>query len=163
MVVKKNILATIKKINSLYNLAPTAEAIYYSKLAIIELCGWIEEAMDSIAESFVNREISSRQYLDIFNNIKNNNYGFQYNSNFRKMMIQVIGLSNMEKIEERMERTGQITLLSTELNNLKSIRNSAAHTHIGATTTFQAPSVTKAQLERIFPILRGFQREISSL
>ena len=163
VVVKKHILETIEKLDRLYNGAPSTEAIYYSKLAIIELCGWIEFSMDEIAQHFANRKIKTTIYRDIFNGFKNKTYGFDYKTNFRKMLYQTVGLHNMESIEVKLERTGQITLLTSELKNLKTLRDHAAHTYIGATTTYQAPSVTKAQLLRIYPILKEIGKEIRTV
>ena len=160
MVIKKHILNTIGKLDALYNSSASTQATYYSKLAIIELCGWIEYSMDEIAQHFANRKIRSIIYRDIFNGFKNKTYGFDYKSNFRKMLYQTIGLHNMESIELKLERTGQITLLTNELQTLKTLRDHAAHTYIGATTTYQAPSVTKAQLLRIYPILKEISKEI---
>ena len=147
-----------------YNSAQVTDATYYSKLAIIELCGWIEYSMDYIAEHFANRKLRTQSYRDIFKGYKNTNYGFEYKKNFRKMLYQTVGLSVMEKIETKLERIGGlITVLDTELDNLKTLRNDAAHTYIDATKTYQAPSVTRAQLLRIYPILKKIDQEIKAL
>jgi hypothetical protein len=156
MVIKKYIQETIKKLDRHYNSTPTAEATFYSKLAIIELCGWIEFSMDNIAEGFATKKLKTTPYKDIFKSLKDKNYGFEYKGNFRKMLYQTIGLHNMEKIETRMNRSGAITILEAELNILKSLRNDAAHTYIDATKTYQSPSVTKAQLDKVYPILKEF-------
>ena len=76
------------------------------------------------------------------------------------MLIQTIGMHNVEKLEQKVNRTGGITILKSTLDTLKSLRNDAAHTHIGTTTTYQAPSVTKSQLETIYPILKAISQEI---
>lgn len=163
MVVKKNILTTIKRLDVLYNGAPNPEATYYSKLAIIELCGWIEHSMDNIAEHFAKKKLKTQPFKDSFKALKDHNYGFEYKKNFRKMLIQTIGLHNMEKIEVKLNYTGSITILDSTLDTLKTLRNDAAHTFIGATTTYQAPSVTKSQLETIYPILKEFGKEIKKI
>jgi hypothetical protein len=160
VVVKKHIQATINKLDRHYNSAPTTEATFYSKLAIIELCGWIEFCMDNIAQNFASRKLRTTPYQDIFRGLKNKNYGFEYKGNFRKMLYQTIGLHNMEKIEVSINHSGSIAILEAELDILKSLRNDAAHTYIDATKTYQAPSVTKAQLDKIYPILKEFSRQI---
>jgi hypothetical protein len=163
VVVKKHIQETIKKLDRHYNSAPTAEATFYSKLAIIELCGWIEFCMDNIAQDFATRKLRTTQYRDIFRSLKDKNYGFEYKANFRKMLFQTIGLHNMEQIEVTLNRTGSIAILEAELNILKSLRNDAAHTYIDTTKTYQSPSVTKAQLDKIYPILKEFGRQIKAV
>lgn len=164
MVVKTHILKTIKKLDGLYNTAPNPEATYYSKLAIIELCGWIEHSMDNIAEHFAKKHLKTQPFKDSLNSIKEKNYGFDYKQNFRKMLTQTIGLHNMEKIELKVNaKASGINVLNSTLDTLKNIRNDAAHTFIGATTTYQAPSVTKSQLEKIYPILKDISKEIRTV
>ena len=162
IVVKKHILNTINRLDILYNSAPS-EATYYSKLAVIELCGWIEVTMDKIAEQYASRKLKTTQYNDIFKNIVSSNYGFQYNKNFRKMLIQTIGIYNMEILETRINSTGKIAILISQLDILVSLRNDAAHTFLDATKTYQSPSVTKNQLETVYPILKEIHKHISSI
>lgn len=164
MVVKKHILNNIKRLNRLYNGAPTpTDATYYSKLAIIELCGWVELSMDNIAVNFATRYLRTPPFIASFNDLLDKNYGFDYKRNFRKMMNQTIGLHNMEQIETTINATGDITVLDATLDALKILRNDAAHTFVGATTTYQAPSVTKNQLEIIYPILKKIGQAIRAL
>lgn len=163
IVVKRHILFTINKLDKLYNLSPTNEATYYSKLAVIEFCGWIEVTMDKIAENYVSRNVKTTQFNDIFRSIKENNHGFRYNSNFRKMLIQVLGLQNMEKVEVAMSKSGSIAVLTAQLDMLIHIRNDAAHTFLDTTKTYQAPSVTRQQLNIVYPILRDIHRAITTL
>ena len=162
-VVKKHILATLESLDGHYNTAPTTEATYYSKLAIIELCGWLEFTVDSIAEYYANKKLRTIPYRDIFSSIKQNTFGFDYKKHFRKMLYQTIGLPVMEKIERKINNGGLITILDTELDNLKILRDDAAHTYIDATKTYQAPSVTKTQLTRIYPILKLINKEVRAL
>ena len=163
MVVKQHILVNIKRLDKLYNSASTTEATYYSKLAIIELCGWIEFSMDNIAKNFANRHLKTLPYQNSFQALINSNYGFEYKNNFRKMLNQTIGLHNMEQLELPLIATGEIAILDATLDSLKVLRNDAAHTFIGATTTYQAPSVTKAQLEVIYPILKKIGTSVRAL
>jgi hypothetical protein len=159
VVVKKHILRTIRRLDDLYDPTST-DATYFSKLAIIELCGWIESTMDNIAGHFAKKKLKTQQYKDIFRGVKENNFGFDYKKNFRKMLIQTIGMHKMERIEQKLNKTGSISILDSTLDTLKSLRNDAAHNHIGVTTVYQAPSVTKSQLEIIYPILKSIGQEI---
>jgi hypothetical protein len=163
MVVKKHIMNNIKRLDSLYNSSPTVEATYYSKLAIIELCGWIELSMDNIVEHFANKNLKTQPFKDSFKSLKDKNYGFDYKQNFRKMLSQTAGLHNTEKVETKLNITGQIAVLDATLDSLKALRNDAAHSYIDTTKTYQAPSVTKSQLEQIYPILKDFSKEVKKL
>jgi hypothetical protein len=79
------------------------------------------------------------------------------------MLGNTIGLHNMEAIELTLTATGEITILDATLTALKTLRDDAAHTFIGATTTYQAPSVTKAQLLIVYPILKKIAQEVRAL
>jgi hypothetical protein len=49
MIIKGYIENTLKELDRLYNKHTSLKKdIYYSKLAVIELCGWIEETCDAI-------------------------------------------------------------------------------------------------------------------
>ncbi|MEJ5316671.1 MAG: hypothetical protein WHS63_06665, partial [Tenuifilum sp.] len=132
-------------------------------LAIIELCGWIELTMDNIVERFANKHLKTQPFKESFKSLKMNNYGFDYKKNFRRMLSQTVGLHNTEKLETKLNKSGQIDILDAILKNLKKLRDDAAHTYIDATKTYQAPSATKAQLEQIYPILKEFSKEVNKL
>jgi hypothetical protein len=163
MVVKRHILQTIQQLDRLYNSAATTEATYYSKLAIIELCGWIEYSMDNIAQNFADRHLKTHPFQQSFAALKRANYGFEYKKNFRKMLSQTIGLHNMEKIEGSVNTSGAIEILDATLDALKLLRDDAAHNFIGSTTRYQAPSVTKSQLIIVYPILKEIGRQVRTL
>ena len=59
MIGKTNIERNIKQLKTNFNKtnSPKLE-LFYSKLAIIELCGWIEESMDDIVLRCSNPKIS---------------------------------------------------------------------------------------------------------
>ena len=76
MIARSYILANLKTLDRKYNMATsTRDSLFYSKLAILELCGWIEESMDDIVLrcacrhltdidniTFVKRQIIKRNY-----------------------------------------------------------------------------------------------------
>ncbi|WOD43475.1 hypothetical protein [Hwangdonia lutea] len=155
MILKRDIKTLLRELDSYYNAEPHPRSTHYSKLALMELCGWIEESLDKIARRCVKNKILTTQYEDIMDSIVKNNYGFNYKRNFRKMMLQTIGVVKMEKLETQLNNTGKIGLLNATLDNLTIERNKAAHsTNAGVMLTFQAPSITLNQLEQIYPILR---------
>lgn len=88
------------------------------------------------------------------------NSNFQYEA-FRKMLIMVIGLATLEKIEKKLEKTGKISALKGDLGNLKKSRNRAAHTHTkGTLRTYDAPSKTKHDFDRIYALLTELDAEL---
>jgi len=162
MIVKGYIESTLNELEKLYNQHYSYKKdIYYSKLALLELCGWIEESFDSIIFVSVGKKIKTLTYKKILKDIVEKNHGFQYSSNFRPMLIKSVGLKNAESIENKIDVNGAIQVLSTTLGNLKTVRNDNAHTFIrGVTSSIQTPSVTKSQFLLIYPILIEFHKMI---
>jgi len=164
MIIKGYIKKTLDQLENLYNKHTSlAKDIYYSKLALLEFCGWIEESMDAIVSKRVMSSLKTSRFKKILRkNIIKENHGFQYSSNFCPMVIKTIGIINAEQIELKMNSTGQIDILSTELGNLKKSRDDNAHTFIrGTTTIIQSPSITKNQFKIIYPILKKYEHEIN--
>ena len=152
MIAKSYIKSTLEELDKLYNQASSQKkAIYFSKLALMELCGWIEESFDDIVIRHANRnlkESNNRTYCK--DSIVKPNYGFEYKKNIRPMLISLIGLIELEKLETELEKSAQITLLKGYLGNIKDSRNSAAHTHLkGVTRRYNAPSRTIGDFNRI--------------
>jgi hypothetical protein len=138
------------------------QAQFYSKLAIIELCGWIEESMDDVVLRCSVRHLRShdnRNYC--VKQIVQKTYGFDYD-NFRFMLIRLLGLVNVERIEARVNQA-KLASFKAALSSLKTARNLEAHTHLkGMTHTLNAPSHTLGQLPPVHEGLREFDRVIRS-
>lgn len=158
MIVKRHILDTLTDLEERYTQASTSslEQIYYSKLAILEYCGWIEEAFDNIARRCVKNKLKTQPYKQMLeDSVIGGNHGFQYKTNIRPMMIKAIGLREMEKIEVYLKTSGKLEILISELDAVKVDRDNAAHTWVLNTTrTYPAPSVTKSRLNKIYPIAK---------
>ena len=162
MIVKVHILKTLTHLNKLHASCPNqGEAIFYSKLALIELCGWIEKSLDDIARSCASRNLKNSANMDkVEREFIKDNHGFAYD-NFRKMIFQIIGLINLEKIEKKLERRGIIGLLKSKLNTLKTERDTAAHTFIiGIMQTYPAPSLDLSEFKIIYNCLKEFETEL---
>jgi hypothetical protein len=169
MITKSHLLKNLNELDKLYNGATNKEndkqAIYYSKLALLELCGWIEESMDDIIRQYSNSKLKddkNKKYLK--NNIIKPNYGFRYDENFREMLVKTIGIIQLEKLEIKLEKQGIITKLKSALKKIIEQRNEAAHTFLkGVTRTYDAPSVTRENFLEIYELLKLFEREIKQL
>lgn len=161
MVVKKYILDTLDKMEAKYQAALLShdpnEATYYSKLALLEYCGWIEETMDKIAKRCVKGKLRTTPYRQIFRDgIIGGTHGFQYDKHFRPMMIKTVGIVKMEKLHKHLDNNGMLAPFINELKAVKVDRNDAAHTWIeGTTKTYPAPSIAKNRLLNIYPILKN--------
>jgi len=140
---RTSIQRNLQSLDSLYNSATTPrKTLFYSKLAILELCGWIEETMDRMIRSCAKRTLRNQSNLESVEKIVVNTHGFEYNAHFRRMLIIVIGLHGVERIERHADPV-KLQAMKSMLGTLKRPRDTAAHTHIvKVTTTMDAPSVT---------------------
>lgn len=160
MISKTQIDLTLNLLDTQYN-APNVSsdlAMLYSKLAVIELCGWIEVSMDIITQDYIVRKLQSNVYKNHFEKEimkKNHGFGFLWKENFRKMLFSAIGMYNLELIDSLLSQ--DIATLESELQNLNLKRNDAAHTHYNPTKIYDAPSVIIGKLNKIHPILSDIE------
>jgi hypothetical protein len=157
-----DILQIVNDIETEYKNSTTHYAILFSKLAIIEFCGWIEETFDDILIAYCFN--LSPAYLKFYKEeVIDNNYGFHYERNFRPMLLKTIGIGNLESLENCLEN--HFAFLSTFksiLGSFSKSRNSAAHTYtkIGVTNKYDAPSIVISNIKKITPILEKIEQEI---
>ena len=159
MINKGNILRALTRLDRKYNAALTSsdprDPIDYSRLAVILYCGWLEESMDKIATRAVHRRTTTEAYGDMAKGKITNNHGFQYKTNFRKMMAPLIGIPQMERLELWLRASGDLLVLDSELRDIKNDRNNAAHAFETAHATYPAPSLLKSKVERLYPIFEA--------
>ncbi len=128
----------------MYNAATTPrENLFFSKLAILELCGWIETSMDSMVRRCAKKTLKRQANRDAADKIIKRTYSFEYDEHFRRMLIHVIGLKGIETIEQSLN-PALFQKMKAALHSLKISRDNAAHTYIkGTTVTLDAPSLTR--------------------
>jgi hypothetical protein len=151
MISSQYIVPSLQALDAAYHSAASADdAERFAKLAIIELCGWIEEAMDSLVFECGNRHLEetiNRDYCNQF--IIDKTYGFEYKKHFRFMLIRLVGLISVESIEKLTDQAKSAAMIST-LEALKVVRNQVAHTHLkGTARTLDAPSVTTQRFQHV--------------
>lgn len=151
MISKQFIVPGLEALDKAYSGATNDEAQRLAKLAIIELCGWIEESMDALVLRCAKRHLKVPSNLThCMEKVIGRTYGFDYNQHFRQMLVQLIGLVSVERIEKQVDQAKHVTLKST-LGSLKDVRDSVAHTHItGTTKRLDAPSVTMRSFQRVY-------------
>lgn len=161
MLPKQPIKDLIDELKMLYDSTTDSNhKIYYSKLALLELCGWIELCIDEILVNYVDSKLQKNQNIALCkDNFIKYTYGFEYDKNFRTLLIKIIGIIGVEQVEEVLEYDGgTFTLLKAQLNNLVSMRNQAAHTSIvGVTHTFQSPHSILTNLNNTHNYLSKFE------
>jgi len=164
MIAKTYIVKNLTFLENKYQKAKTTkESLFFSKLALMELCGWIEETMDDIVLRCGKRHIKKEGNLKFLEKqIVKNTYGFEYDRHFRKMLINLIGLINVERLEKKVD-TVAIAKLKGSLSSLIVMRNAEAHTHIkGTTRTIDSPSVTLHNFNKIFNGLKEFETTLKA-
>lgn len=158
MVVKTYILTSLNRLNSQFrNAKSQQQSLYVSKLAIIELCGWIEVTMDEIALSLMRAQrVGIDNTTFIKKNVIKRNYGFSYDFNFKRMLASCVGMKFIDLIEDKCD-AAKFLRMNTALEYLVTSRNAAAHTYIkGTTATLDAPSLTIAKFYEVYDGLVDF-------
>jgi hypothetical protein len=145
MIAKSYIKNNLDQIEKLYNTSSSIQkGLFYSKLAMLELCGWIEITMDDIVLRHSKRILRVNSNINfIENTVIKKTYGFEYDRHFRRMLMHVIGLKGVEELERGIDSV-KFQLMVSALRSLKPYRDQEAHEYIkGTTRTLDAPSVTK--------------------
>lgn len=110
--------------------------IFYSKLAVIEFSGWIEDSVDSIVYDYIdNHIVDPIVKQNIKKNIKGN-FGFNYYSNLFKVFTSVLGVDTWENIEDKLKPQKLVDLVNIT-STFTGIRNKAAHSSINSSLIIQ--------------------------
>ena len=152
MIAKTNIQRNLRTLNAQYKKSTTTPkvALFLSKLAVLELCGWIEETMDDVLLRCAKKHLKDASSLNAVKELIKKNSGFHYEYNFRRVLVPIIGLVNVEKLELAVDQPKK-TQMEAALASLKIVRNAHAHTHIrGMTIIINAPSWTIAQFSPVY-------------
>lgn len=164
MIAKTHISGTLAQIDTLYSKSTKPrDHLFYSKLAVLELCGWIEESMDDIVRKCGNRCLrnpATRKFLE--EDVIEPNFGFGYSTHFSKMLRQVLGLVNLERLERRLDPVKFARLRST-LGLLKVRRDAEAHTHLKGIKLLDAPAVTKVNFQIVYDGLKDIEDALRTL
>lgn len=152
MIAKSYILKDLKTIDSLYRKATSSKKhLFYSKLAVIELCGWIEMSMDDIVLACAKRHVKVSSNMNwVKNDLVKRVHGFTYDGHFRGMLRGYLGIACLELLESKLD-TSKFVKMKSQLDALVVIRNPAAHTHLkGTAITIDAPSLTLGRFNELY-------------
>ena len=131
-------------------------AALFSKLAILEVCGWLEQTIDSIMYYYVNNTVNNRQIRELIKEqVIDTVYGFTYGRDLKPLMMKLLGAKQFHYIELRLQKKGLDQILFTCINQLNKERNVAAHTYWreASQQRFDAPSVTRQVFNQLLPIV----------
>jgi len=106
------------------------EMLLPSKAALLEVCGWLEQAMDHLVIDCSNRcQLSPSRLQSIQNDYVKKTYGFEYKRHFEKMLTAVVGFKVLEQVETQIGAT-TLTPFTASISSLVPLRNHYAHTHL---------------------------------
>lgn len=150
----------LKDINDDYLVeTDTVKALLLSKLAALEVGGWTEECIDKIVEDFLDARNPNCK-AKVLGRLKSV-YGFQYNKEFRSMIVELVGVIGFERIEANISL--QCQRLESALSELKQSRDKCAHTYTKPTMAIDAPSRFILLLDRIENELTAFSTQLNAI
>lgn len=139
-----------------------------SKLATIELCGWLEEEFDRLIRIVANGRISDADWVQ--NNVIENTFGFVYAKHWRFMLCKVVGEVFARRVEDAMEvaHPADLHQLTSLLGQLWKDRCSFAHADLNANRantqlTFNAPSMAISRYNQLKTILGRYETVMVSV
>lgn len=115
-----------------------------SKLALLELCGWLETEQDRILFAINGACLNDRTWVG--REVVEKTFGFDYSKHFRPMMVRVLGEHLMRKLESQVDQKhpGDIDQIKSSTGDLWIKRCNFAHedivSNIAKQQRFDAPS-----------------------
>lgn len=144
----------------------TRISLLCSKASILEVCGWVEQAMDLLVIEAANRcKLSSDRIKWIDEKYIKNTNGFSYQKHFEKMIVSVVGYRVLEDAERK---TGSVfAVMNGSLSSLTPLRNHYAHTHFDLLnpypknmTSIPAPTAMRQHAQNAIAGLTALEQQL---
>ncbi len=138
-----------------------------SKLALLELCGWIEGEFDRLATVAEGGRLNDPEWVKT--HVISRTSGFKYAEHWRPMLVCLVGEIFTRRIEEKMELSfpGELDRMKSLLGTLWTKRCDFAHAdmtaHIAAQKNFDAPSWTLNQHRIIKKLLSHYEQVMAEV
>jgi len=138
-----------------------------SKLAILELCGWLEGEFDRLALLADTGRLNDPEWVK--KTLISKTYGFQYDTHWRQMFTRLVGEVFVRRVEAEMESNfpGDLARLKSLLGSLWKVRCDFAHAdmaaHLAAQQTFQAPSWSIGQYRDLKQLLDRYETAMTTI
>lgn len=162
--------ATLKQLDEWYN-EPSAQSgdrpQLLSKLALLELCGWIEGEFDRLILRAEGGRLRDPRWLT--EKVVERTSGFNYSSHLRGMFCNVFGEIIVQRIEDEMEvqYPGDLDRFRTMLGDLWHKRCNFAHAdfaaNVAAQRVFDAPSWSRGQLAAVTQLITKFDAAMTTV
>jgi hypothetical protein len=137
------------------------KVILFSKLALLELCGWIETTMDSIINENAKKRNLDPEDEKFIRGKVTRTYSFEY-IKFRDLVILLIGVKKTKLLETSMNNN--FVLMEAKLNELFTKRCKLAHTHSDRTTKIiDSPQIMKSDFNDLLKYLKEYERKLKRI
>lgn len=163
-----SIYGTLSKLDREYNLKQSDPdfqmPVLISKLAVLELCGWIEMSLDQVLNDYISKLSLNDDIKKKLDAIIKHNHGFSFDNNIFPLFCGVLGVKMVADLFDSMtDRDYQN--LKTVTDNYSKHRNQAAHTDTpnGTTRTYDAPSLVIQAYNQIKPAVVKMEEFIQKL
>lgn len=163
---QEEIYKTLTEIERRYAAGPDVRELEcLSKIALIELGGWVEEKIDEILIAYIERHVKDvNEVSRIKKEVVAPVYGFEFDKNLEPLLEHVLGVAMYARIKHGLQKRGHYLNLKSVLGDLAVFRNRAAHTHWeGVSRQYRAPSTALNWLNRIYAIVMRLKAEIDKL
>lgn len=137
------LLLTLDYHDRIYNSPDSGNrlALLAAKASILEVCGWVEQAMDLLVNDCATRcGLTEQRILRVEKTYVARTNGFHYTKHFERMLISVIGFKLLEDVENLIPV--QITQLQALCGDLTQLRNHYAHTHFDEATPYPSGRIS---------------------
>jgi len=137
-----------------------------SKLAVLELCGWLEERFDAIAAGIA--QTAGVEAAKAIQNRIDGTYGFNYGMHVRQIFLAIGGEVLVHKVESRLEEKypGYLEQLKNALGQLWKQRCELAHGSSvavgGQQRSVNAPSWAVNQQRVLGKMITKFEAEMQA-
>lgn len=138
-----------------------------SKLATLELCGWIEGEFDRLVLLAENNRLNDQDWVRT--QVISKTSGFQYDNHWRLMLSKLVGEVFARRIESKMETDfpGDLDRLKSLLGTLWKKRCDFAHAdmvaNVASQQTFQAPSWALNQHRILTKLLTRYEQSMMTV
>lgn len=132
---------------------------FYSKIALLEFSGWIEQSIDLILNEYIKRKGITGSNLEYINKYIQGVYGFKFDPNVCSLFCHTIGIYNWSQIQKKMD----LEVFKSIINTYSGKRNTAAHTYTVVMQTYDAPSIIKTNYKKLKKYMQDIELEVNNL
>lgn len=168
MLANTDLMLSLTELDGMYNAAmtlPVDAQKRICKYALLELCGWMEQAQDFVVNSCIAK-IPDADLRDIVEDKLRRTYGFD-KKDFLPILGLTIGFQNFAVVRANVAATTpDFDIAMNIFASLRSPRNEHAHTHFSggaaSAATLRAPSLVIVDAQKVYSGLAALQAELVS-